>query len=1148
MALPYFFERIPLFKKFGWDSPPSEVENLTIKDLSITADIPLNDYSFKIGIGTDFSIGDIFTLENIFGYFHYQKVSPINTSYDFFIEGVFDIEEINFIASVDFSKSEQGTRLNLSAENSPETPIPIGDFINKLVRKLNTSTIEIPETIQDFKIDFISFDFITDSSAENPTQEFNFIFFGNTQINDNDLRLRVDLHAKKEASAGRPSTWTIEFSGAIVFSGYQFAVDFESNASGKMLVAYFKDQNGAFHLASLLEEIAPGEIDALIPDDLHLGLKNAFIAFYSPKATVSPPPTAKPKTTIAFGLELEIGGNLDLGEVPGIGPLLGKAAINLESMRVVGCTADMDAATLGVIDGKLQGLEIKGLASTKPDSPVTASSAATGAKAPPAFRKGVGLSAELQLPGLVVKLAHFFGQKPPKTSSTQTGERRGTEGATDKAPTSATPAAPPKNRMLQPVGQQIGPFFVESIGLAMMDGKFGLKFTGGVVMGPLVLELINFSVVSPFDRFAPSFDLDGIAIGYDKTPLTVAGLLMKVEETRPENADEMSITQYSFGFQGGISIGFKQVAITALAAYSQVKIYEPPGAFHHSFHSFFLYGYLGAPLGGPPFFFVTGLALGVGFNRGLNLPKPEDFGIFPLTAAALKPSGTALTVKDLKDMMLSLDKYIPIKEGNFWFAVGVKFESFKFLSGFLMLTVEFGDELEIGVLGIVDAIMPVGAPNPIIRINIGFTVRILPERGVVEVRGSFLPTTFILHKDVKLQGGMALLAIMKDQKDGEWAGARSGEFVFTLGGYGPFYHPKSYYPTVPALKLEWQVSDHLYISASAYFALTPEAIMLGGHFHGHFGYSSSIVRVSVDLKLGADFIIYWQPLRYLGEASAEFHLDGSIHVGKGVFSVDKSLCMDASAKMTIWGPDFSGKAHLRLHFIISFSVDVEFGAASKEIKAIDWKTFKESLLPADDKVLSMSLVGGIVQESVQRAIPTVNPHEVRLVLDTQVPVKQKKVELIMEDTKLPIEKDVIPVNDKDGHPIVANQATGIKPMGLKGDSFQSNLVFTTKYNNKASDLFKFRPIYKNVPAALWQPADVDGEIPGKSKDELIENVVCGYELFMKKPPLGVGVPIDASTFDDALVGPVVKPAQLAGTDWSEQTAFSEELIHAFQGA
>ncbi|TAD86003.1 MAG: hypothetical protein EAY75_09755 [Bacteroidetes bacterium] len=663
----------------------------------------------------------------------------------------------------------------------------------------------------------------------------------------------------------------------------------------------------------------------------------------------------------------------------------------------------------------------------------------------------------------------------------------------------------------------------------MMDGKFGLKFTGGVVMGPLVLELINFSVASPFDRFAPSFDLDGIAIGYDKIPLTVAGLLMKVEEKKPENADEKTIIESSFGFQGGISIGFKQISITALGAYSQVKKYEPAGHFKHSFHSFFLYGYLGAPLGGPPFLFVTGLALGVGFNRGLNLPKPEDFGIFPLTAAALKPSGTALSVTDLKDMMLSLDSYIPIKEGNFWFAAGIKFESFKILSGFLMLTVEFGDELEIGVLGILDAIMPVGAPNPLIRISIGFTVRILPERGVVEVRGSFLPTTFILHQDVKLQGGMALLAIMKDQKDGDWAGARAGEFVFTLGGYGPLYHPKPYYPTVPALQLDWKVNENLFITASAYFALTPEAIMLGGHFHGHFDYTASILTIEVDLKLDADFIIFWQPLRYLGEVSADFHLKGTIHVGYSFVSVDHSLSLDASARMSIWGPDFSGKANLKLHFFVSFEVEVEFGAASKEIKAIEWKAFKESLLPPIEKVVSLSLIGGLVQDSVQRDIPTVNPHEVKLVLDTQIPVKTKDGELV-------------PLKEKDGKP----SQLGIKPMGLQDGSFQSDVVFTITGANK--DDFDFTPVYKNVPAALWQPATSAGEIPVSNGKDLIEGVVCGYELTAKRPTLGAGITISASSLNDTLMGQVGDIAPFDGFDWSAQLAFSNELIKAFHNA
>ncbi len=46
--------------------------------------------------------------------------------------------------------------------------------------------------------------------------------------------------------------------------------------------------------------------------------------------------------------------------------------------------------------------------------------------------------------------------------------------------------------------------------------------------------------------------------------------------------------------------------------------------------SLFLYAVLDYPLGGPEFFFVTGLAAGFGFNRNLLVPDVSGIATFPL--------------------------------------------------------------------------------------------------------------------------------------------------------------------------------------------------------------------------------------------------------------------------------------------------------------------------------------------------------------------------------------------------------------------------------------------------------------------------------------------------------------------------------------
>ncbi len=48
----------------------------------------------------------------------------------------------------------------------------------------------------------------------------------------------------------------------------------------------------------------------------------------------------------------------------------------------------------------------------------------------------------------------------------------------------------------------------------------------------------------------------------------------------------------------------------------------------------FLYAVLNFPIGGPPFFFVTGLSAGFGFNRKLVIPDITGVATFPFVVWA----------------------------------------------------------------------------------------------------------------------------------------------------------------------------------------------------------------------------------------------------------------------------------------------------------------------------------------------------------------------------------------------------------------------------------------------------------------------------------------------------------------------------------
>ena len=62
--------------------------------------------------------------------------------------------------------------------------------------------------------------------------------------------------------------------------------------------------------------------------------------------------------------------------------------------------------------------------------------------------------------------------------------------------------------------------------------------------------------------------------------------------------------------------------------------------------------------------------------------------------------------------------------------------------------------------------------------------------------------------------------------------------------------------------------------------------------------------------------------------------------------------MDVGAELEIFGPEFSGKANIDIKtFGINFNFGIDFGSKQEVDRNIDWKTFKESFLPEDEKIV-----------------------------------------------------------------------------------------------------------------------------------------------------------------------------------------------------
>ena len=155
------------------------------------------------------------------------------------------------------------------------------------------------------------------------------------------------------------------------------------------------------------------------------------------------------------------------------------------------------------------------------------------------------------------------------------------------------------------------------------------------------IALLGLEVAVPIDSVEPRFALQGMGLTYEKPPIEIGGSFVKSRT----QVDGQTYTSYS----GAAFIKNKALTIPAIGSYI---LTEDP--------SLLIYALLDKPIGGPPFFFVTGLAAGFGYNRRLNPPPLYRLPEFPLISAALNPSTSS---SDIALELRKLAPYIPPDRG-----------------------------------------------------------------------------------------------------------------------------------------------------------------------------------------------------------------------------------------------------------------------------------------------------------------------------------------------------------------------------------------------------------------------------------------------------------------------------------------------------
>jgi hypothetical protein len=644
--------------------------------------------------------------------------------------------------------------------------------------------------------------------------------------------------------------------------------------------------------------------------------------------------------------------------------------------------------------------------------------------------------------------------------------------------------------------KNFGPLYFEKIGLAYKDSKIYILVNVAATAGGLTIALDGFGISLPIKDFDVSFTISGISITFQSGPILISGGLI-------------GSFQPVVNLVGQLFIRTEVLTIGALGGYTEVDGHP----------SLFIYAVLNYPIGGPAFAFVTGLAAGFGFNRSLVLPGINGVADFPFVQWAMglnnppgqDPNGNIAEQINRVLQTIIDDGIVAPAVGSNWLTAGIRFTSFEILDSFALLSIAFGANFEIALLGLSRLVLPPGAgvagsPLPVIvYAELALLASFSTDTGLIAVQGQLTSNSYVLSKDCHLTGGFAFYLWV--------SGDHQGEVVVTLGGYNPNYTPPSYYPVVPRLGMNWKVTGELTIKGGEYFALTSNAVMAGGYMEATWQSGGIKAWFSVQ----ADFLIMWKPFYYDIRASVSIGASFTIKL----WFVKLSMTIHVGAGLHIWGPDFSGIATVDLD-IISFTIS--FGSAGKDKKkTIEWSEFAKDMLPQKNAAPKSLNRLHAVRLDTDVPDPDVCKLFIRDGLVSQLSDKDGELNWIVDGQKFALTtQTTIPSKDWQFSPNIGLDPDdpgfavdpytnfGIRPTGTPPSGLTSRHVITI--TSAEDSTFLARKNLDKVAKSLWQPVPFDKNgnpiIGDPVRDTTLNDVLTGFVIVPAVKPPKHTLPID----------------------------------------
>ncbi|MGK7880324.1 MAG: DUF6603 domain-containing protein [Crocosphaera sp.] len=903
-------------------------------------------------------------------------------------------------------------------------------------KKLFGDQSKFPSAIEDLVIENLTTSFNT------KTKDFTFTCEAKFPIEGKEVDITVTINITRQ----QKGSYNKHFDGHITIGDLQFALIFDTDEKSKTFLAAYNNPNGdSLKIKTLVADVSD-DIATIIPATLEITLKDALFIY------------SKNENKSNFLIGLNLTSQFNLSDLPLVGTKIPpEQTIGVDNLQFLVASQNLTYKRADNFNNLINNLIPKSSIKLPLKPQKNKESDAT------VIKKGFNVSAKMKFGETIEILALPISSESPSTTSTSsTASNSVTHSPSALTPT-PTGSSTSDNAKWFKLQKNFGPVHFERVGVQYQDATLWFLLDAALSASGLTLSLDGLAVGSPLNKFDPKFKLKGIGIDYQGGgAVEIGGAFLRKQVTK----DGKTVDEYD----GAAVIKSETFTLSAIGSYSEDAQGDP---------SLFIYAVLDKPIGGPSFFFVTGLAAGFGYNRALKIPTIDQVVTFPLVEEAInsnqinQSSNTQDGATKLTQELNKLQEYIPPETGQIFLAVGVKFTSFKIIDSFALLTVAFGNRFEVNLLGLSTLVAPPEVDKtPIAEVQLALKATFLPDEGFLGVRGQLTPNSYILSKKCHLTGGFAFYSWFAPHE-------HDGDFVFTLGGYHPNFIVPAHYPKVPRLAFNWQVNSQLNIKADGYFALTASALMAGGHLQATWQSG----RLRAWFNAGADFLIAWKPYHYDARIYVDMGVSYSFHILFGTVHIS----VDVGADLHIWGPEFTGKAHIHL-WCVSFTVG--FGAgASQTPQPIGWEMFKDSFLPKADDVCTVAVKDGFVRKVDQENksdLGVINPKHLCLVINSVIPIKNAE-----KSTSGPI---VIEQDDTKDQP---NTKFGIGSMEVLSDDLNSSIIITiTKdgKNNHVEEEFTYRPILKKAPTALWGEF-LTPELNGK---QFIENTLSGFEIKPKK--------------------------------------------------